>query len=57
MKQPLPGISAQAVNLLFHSSMGELLQSAFDDPSKSVISAVLKATTIAFLQQVISETH
>lgn len=34
MKQPLPGISAQAVKLLFSSSMGELLQSAFDDGSK-----------------------
>lgn len=34
MKQPFPGTSAQAVKLLFNSSMGELLQSAFDDGSE-----------------------
>jgi len=53
MKQPLSGISAQAVKLLFNSSMGELLQSAFDDAFQSVIAAVVKAATIAFLPQVI----
>lgn len=57
MKQPLPGISAQVVKLLFNSCMGELLQSAFDDASKSLISAALKAATGVFLSQVISETH
>lgn len=57
MEQPFPGNSAQAVKLLFNSSMGELLQSAFDDASKSVPSAVLKAATVAFMPQVISETH
>lgn len=57
MKQPLLGISTQAVKQLFNNSMGELLQSAFDGASKSVISAVLKAATVAFLPQVISETY
>lgn len=56
MKQPLPGMGAQAVKLLVNSSVGPLLQSAFDDAPESAISAVPSAASAAFLLQVTSET-
>jgi len=41
--------------LLFNSSVGELPQSACDYASRNVITAALKAATVAFLLLVISE--
>lgn len=57
MEQRLPGISTPAVKLLFHSSMGELPQSACDDAPKSVSSAFPKAAAVVFLLQIISQTQ
>lgn len=57
MEQPHPGISNLAVKLLFHSSMGELSQSACDDAPKSISSAFPKAAAVVFVLQIISQTQ